>query len=85
MTNYCTVLATVHVPLVHPLMAAKMAATIDVISEGRLIIGLGAGWNQAESDALGIYLPPLKERARESNAIAVRLLSKPVVGSRGAA
>jgi len=49
-------------PYRHPSVLANMAATIDIASGGRLIIGLGAGWNQDESDALGIALPPLKER-----------------------
>ena len=46
----------------HPAVLANMAATIDIISGGRLEIGLGAGWNQEECDAYGIPLPPLKER-----------------------
>ena len=46
----------------HPAVLANMAATIDIISNGRLDIGLGAGWNQQECDAYGIALPPLKER-----------------------
>lgn len=46
----------------HPAVLANMAATIDVISGGRLEIGLGAAWNQEECDAYGIRLPPLKER-----------------------
>ena len=46
----------------HPALLANMAATIDIISNGRLEIGLGAGWNQEECDAYGIDLPPLKER-----------------------
>ena len=50
------------VPYRHPSVLANMAATVDIISDGRLILGLGAGWNQDEADALGIRLPPLKER-----------------------
>ena len=49
-------------PYRHPSVLANMAATIDVISGGRLEVGLGAGWNQQESDMLGITLPPMKER-----------------------
>jgi F420-dependent oxidoreductase-like protein len=49
-------------PYRHPSVLANIAATIDVISGGRLDVGLGAGWNQQESDMLGITLPPLKER-----------------------
>ncbi len=46
----------------HPAVLANMAATIDIISNGRLDVGLGAGWNQQECDAYGMALPPLKER-----------------------
>ena len=46
----------------HPAVLANMAATTDIISGGRLELGLGAGWNQLECDAYGIELPPLKER-----------------------
>ena len=46
----------------HPAVLANMAATVDVISGGRLELGLGAGWNQQECDAYGIPLPPLRER-----------------------
>jgi F420-dependent oxidoreductase-like protein len=49
-------------PYRHPSLLANMAATIDVISGGRLEVGLGAGWNQQECDMLGIELPPMKER-----------------------
>ena len=46
----------------HPAVLANMAATVDIISAGRLELGVGAGWNQMECDAYGIALPPLKQR-----------------------
>lgn len=46
----------------HPAVLASMAATLDIVSNGRLEVGIGAGWNQEECDAYGIDLPPLKER-----------------------
>lgn len=46
----------------HPAVLARMAAAIDQLSGGRFILGVGAGWNQAEHDAYGIPLPPPKER-----------------------
>ncbi|MCV7197980.1 TIGR03619 family F420-dependent LLM class oxidoreductase [Mycobacterium angelicum] len=46
----------------HPAVLAKMAATLDVISEGRLDLGLGAGWFQREFEAYGIPFPPVRDR-----------------------
>ncbi len=46
----------------HPAVLANMAATVDIVSGGRLDIGLGAGWNEEECTAYGIELPPLRER-----------------------
>ena len=40
----------------HPAVLANMAATVDIMSSGRLELGLGAGWNEEESDAYGIDL-----------------------------
>src|SRR3981081_1486160 len=46
----------------HPAVLANMAAALDVISDGRLELGIGAGWNEEESGAYGIELGSIKER-----------------------
>lgn len=46
----------------HPAVLANMAAAVDVISNGRLELGIGAGWNEEESGAYGIELGSIKER-----------------------
>ncbi|MDQ3853936.1 MAG: TIGR03560 family F420-dependent LLM class oxidoreductase, partial [Thermoproteota archaeon] len=46
----------------HPSVLAKMGATLDVLSKGRLFMGIGAAWNQEESFAYGIPFPSNKER-----------------------
>ena len=46
----------------HPVVVAKMAATIDHMSNGRLNIGIGTGWHEGEHAAYGIALPSLTDR-----------------------
>ncbi len=46
----------------HPAVLANMIASVDIISNGRLEIGIGAGWNDEECDAYGIELGSLTER-----------------------
>ena len=48
------------VPHRNPLLAAKALATLDVLSQGRLVVGIGAGWMKEEFQALD--LPPFEER-----------------------
>jgi probable F420-dependent oxidoreductase len=54
------VLAVLVVPHRPAVLAAKMLSTIDVLSEGRLVIGIGAGWLKAEFDA--VVTTPFAER-----------------------
>lgn len=46
----------------HPGLLAKFATTVDVLSAGRVWIGIGAGWNEEESRGLGVPFPPVSER-----------------------
>ena len=48
------------VPLRNPLVTAKVLASIDVLSEGRLVVGCGAGWESREFEVLGA--PPFARR-----------------------
>ncbi|HVP05967.1 MAG TPA: TIGR03560 family F420-dependent LLM class oxidoreductase [Dehalococcoidia bacterium] len=45
-----------------PSVLAKQATTVDHISGGRLIFGIGAGWHEYESKTFGLHLPSIKER-----------------------
>jgi alkanesulfonate monooxygenase SsuD/methylene tetrahydromethanopterin reductase-like flavin-dependent oxidoreductase (luciferase family) len=57
-----------------PAMLAKMAATVDAISGGRLILGLGAGWNEREYRAFGFPYDNRVSRFEEAFTIIRTLL-----------
>lgn len=59
----------------NPAVLAKMATTVDQLSHGRLILGIGAGWFEREHQAYGIPFPPVKERTKEL-AEALQVITK---------
>lgn len=65
----------------HPAVHAHMAATVDVISGGRLDFGIGAGWNEYEHQSMDIPLYTPGERIRrlgEACEIVQRLFTQPL-------
>ena len=70
----------------NPALLAKMAATLDHISGGRLEFGIGAGWKDVEYEAYGYRFPPAGERVSrliEGLEIITRLWTQPVASFEG--
>jgi len=64
----------------HPAVLANIAAAVDRVSNGRLLLGIGAGWQENEHAAYGIALGSVKERLdrfEEACAIITSLLREP--------
>jgi probable F420-dependent oxidoreductase len=71
----------------HPLIMAGEAATLDVLSGGRLILGMGAGWRQTDYRQLGMPYDPPKvrvDRLVESVGLVKRLMAGEEVTHQGA-
>lgn len=66
-----------------PAMLAKMAATVDEVSAGRLVLGIGAGWNRVEFEAFGFPYDRRVDRFAEAFGIVRRLLAGERVTFRG--
>ncbi|GIW09518.1 MAG: luciferase [Dehalococcoidia bacterium] len=63
-------------PLTHPVRLAEEAAMVDEISQGRLILGVGTGYRQAEFAAFGVPYQERGARTEEALRLLVRLLSE---------
>lgn len=63
----------------HPALLAKAATTMDHVTRGRFIVGLGMGWHAWEHEAFGIPLPPPRERFERlvSTVRVLRALGSP--------
>jgi len=71
----------------NPAVLAKQAATVDVIAGGRLVMGLGSGWAEAEFTGYGLPFPPVAERMqalRETAELLPRLWTEDQVTYTGA-
>lgn len=66
-----------------PAMIAKMSATIDGISEGRFVLGVGSGWNEREYRAFGLPFDRRVDRFEEAFDLVRRLLAGEAVTHSG--
>ncbi|MFC5752792.1 TIGR03619 family F420-dependent LLM class oxidoreductase [Actinomadura rugatobispora] len=67
----------------HPFVAARAFATLDQISGGRAIVGVGAGWYEGEWIAAGIDFATRGRRLDEAISVSRRLWTEPAVEHRG--
>ncbi|WP_112248018.1 LLM class F420-dependent oxidoreductase [Kribbella monticola] len=65
-------------------LVAKQAAEVDVLSGGRLRLGVGIGWNQVEYQALGVRFAQRGERLTEQVDVLRKLWAEPVISYDGA-
>ncbi|NNC41577.1 MAG: LLM class flavin-dependent oxidoreductase, partial [Acidimicrobiia bacterium] len=71
----------------HPAVTANMAASLDIVANGRLDLGLGAGWFEMEAQSLGFELGTIRQRMDrfdEGVEVVARLLSQDTTTFSGA-
>ncbi|MCF6472069.1 TIGR03619 family F420-dependent LLM class oxidoreductase [Nonomuraea sp. MG754425] len=67
----------------HPFVSARAFATLDVVSSGRAVCGVGAGWYRGEWEAAGVPFATRGARLDEAIEVVRRLWSEPVVAHSG--
>ena len=75
--------AVIVLPQRQTALVAKQAAEVDVLSHGRLILGVGIGWNHVEYEALGMSFTNRGRRIEEQIAVLRALWTQEVVDFRG--
>ncbi|UGQ12438.1 TIGR03619 family F420-dependent LLM class oxidoreductase [Yinghuangia sp. ASG 101] len=73
-----------NIGLRHPFVTARAALTADVLSGGRLALGIGSGWLRAEWEAMGLDFDKRGARVDEAIEVCRRLWSEPLVEHHGA-
>jgi alkanesulfonate monooxygenase SsuD/methylene tetrahydromethanopterin reductase-like flavin-dependent oxidoreductase (luciferase family) len=73
------------IPFRPPAMLAKMVATMDVLSSGRAVLGVGAGWSQTEFEGYSTWDDPKTrvDKTREGVELILQLWQKPQVDFKG--
>jgi probable F420-dependent oxidoreductase len=72
-----------NIGLRHPFITARAVATLDVVSEGRVELGVGASWLAEEWDAMGLDFATRGRRVDEALAVCRQLWADPVVAHHG--
>jgi probable F420-dependent oxidoreductase len=75
--------AVLVLPYRHPIYTAKALATVDVLSGGRLVVGVGAGWMEPEFAALGVSITERGSRTNETIDVLKALWTEDVPSYNG--
>jgi probable F420-dependent oxidoreductase len=75
--------AVIVLPQRQTVLVAKQAAEVDVLSRGRLILGVGIGWNAVEYEALGMSFANRGRRIEEQIAVLRALFTQEIVDFKG--